>query len=270
MSPTRDTVGVMARDVDDIKVLDAVLSGHVLPSAPPPSPAQRVLVLPRATTWTDLDPEVARVVEGACDALRAAGWSLRDFPEPLYDTAELLDVATSVPLAETRAAVEDYLRGHDSPHTFDTVIEGLASPDVRAILMPLLDGPAITPDLYHSALRTGARMASRALSALESAGAAAFLSPTTITAAPPLGTGWSMLRAGRPVPVFSTYIRNTAPSAVWGWPSLTLPAGYTSRGWPVGILLDAPPRHDRRLLDLGRLCARDLSMASLPGSPCTP
>ncbi|MEV7130613.1 amidase family protein [Streptomyces sp. NPDC093260] len=263
VSPTRDTVGVIARGVDDLRLFDAVLCGALVPVTPPPFPAPPVLAMPRATAWTDLDPEVARAAEAACDVLRAAGWTLRDLPEPLYDPAELLGAALAVPLAETRTALEDYLRGHGSPLTCETVLQSIASPDVRAVLTPLLHGPVIDPGRRRAAREVARRTAQAARRALRRSGAAAFLSPTTVTSAPPLGTG-SWVRVGsRQVETFTTYIRNTAPASVWGWPSLTLPAGRTGAGLPVGLLLDAPRHHDRHLLDLGRRCERHLAAVRL-------
>ncbi|WP_431782529.1 amidase family protein [Streptomyces chumphonensis] len=270
ISPTRDTVGVLARSVSDVRLLDAVLSGEPPPPPPPTAPPPPVLALPRATSWTGLDPDVARVMENACDTLRAAGWSLLELPDPLYDTAALLEAATSVPLAETRAAVTAYLRAHGSPLTFDAVLEAIASPDVRDVLAPLLDGPVISSEQYHAARLVERATADAALRALRLSGAAAFLSPTTITPAPPRGTGERMTSGGRDLPTFTTYIRNTAPAAVWGWPSLTVPAGHTARGLPVGLLLDAPRHHDRELLDIGHRCARHLSVERRPLKPETP
>ncbi|MFE0029118.1 amidase family protein [[Kitasatospora] papulosa] len=263
ISPTRDTVGVIARSIEDLRLLDAVLSGQRLPSPPPvPTSTPPVLALPRATSWANLDPEVARVAEAACDGLRAAGWSLLDLPQPLYDPDELLEAATAVPLAETRTALDDYLRGHNSPRTSQSVLENLASTDVRAILAPLLHGPVIGAEQYRAAHAVGRRTARAALRTLHSVGAEAFLSPTTVTPAPPLGTGQWMTAGSNQVPTFATYIRNTAHAAVWGWPSLTLPAGNTSSGLPVGLLLDAPRHHDELLLDLGRRCAQHLPATS--------
>lgn len=266
ISPTRDTVGVMARSVEDVQLLDTVLSGAPPLPDPPPS-APPVLALPRAAAWTELDPEVTRVMRAACDSLRDAGWSLRELPEPVYDTGELMEAATAVPLAETPAALTAYLSHHGSPLTGEAVIEEIASPDVRALLAPILTGHVVGPDRYHAARRAARRTAASALRALRLSEASAFMSPTTITPAPPLGTGRWVECGDRRVPTFTTYIRNTAAAAVWGWPSLTLPAGYTSHGLPVGLLLDAPRHHDRQLLALGRRCARHLPPFPRPPEP---
>ncbi|MFJ9655742.1 amidase family protein [Streptomyces microflavus] len=265
ISRSRDTVGVMARDVGDLRLLDSVLCGRPSPGSltVPSRSSSPVLALPRATSWANLDPEVARVAEAACDELRAAGWSLRDLPGPLYEPDELFEAATAVPLAETRSCLDEYLGDHALSLSSRSVLEGLASPDVRALLAPLLDGPVISAEQYRAAQAVSLRTARTAAQALRSVGAEAFVSPTVVAPAPPLGTDQWVRAGADQLPTFRTYIRNTAPAAVWGWPSLTLPAGITSGGLPVGLLLDAPRHHDELLLDLGQRCALRLSSSSL-------
>ncbi len=52
-------------------------------------------------------------------------------------------------------------------------------------------------------------------------------------------------------PAFQKYDRNVSPASNAGIPSLSLPAGMTSGGLPVGITLDAPEHADASLLALG-------------------
>jgi mandelamide amidase len=56
---------------------------------------------------------------------------------------------------------------------------------------------------------------------------------------------------GRQVDTFTTFIRNTDADAVAGLPGLSLPAGLTSAGLPVGMELDGPAGSDWLLLGLG-------------------
>ena len=50
---------------------------------------------------------------------------------------------------------------------------------------------------------------------------------------------------------FTTYIRNTDADAVAGIPGLSMPAGRTRSGLPVGMELDGPMGSDRLLLSVG-------------------
>ena len=56
---------------------------------------------------------------------------------------------------------------------------------------------------------------------------------------------------GPPVDVFATFIRNTDPGSNAGIPGLSLPAGLTAAGLPVGIEIDGPVGSDARLLAIG-------------------
>jgi len=54
------------------------------------------------------------------------------------------------------------------------------------------------------------------------------------------------------VPTFATFIRNTDPASNAGIPSISLPAGLSTHGLPLGIELDGPAGSDRRLLAIRR------------------
>lgn len=60
---------------------------------------------------------------------------------------------------------------------------------------------------------------------------------------------------GRQVPTFAAYVRNTAPAAVLGVPSLTMPIGTDANGLPVGLQFDGHAGGDARLLGLGQRLA---------------
>jgi mandelamide amidase len=55
---------------------------------------------------------------------------------------------------------------------------------------------------------------------------------------------------GRQVPTFLTIIRNTDPGSNAGIPGISVPAGMTSGGLPVGLEFDGPSGGDRDLLGL--------------------
>jgi mandelamide amidase len=80
---------------------------------------------------------------------------------------------------------------------------------------------------------------------------AAIIFPTTPMPAAKIGEDDTTLVNGARVPTFQTYIRNTGPGSVAGIPGLSLPAGMTQAGLPVGIELDGPEGSDRQLLAIG-------------------
>jgi indoleacetamide hydrolase len=83
----------------------------------------------------------------------------------------------------------------------------------------------------------------------------AILFPTTIAPAPAIdeasGSGEMSVNGGEPVPTFATIIRNTDPGSNAGLPGLSLYAGMTPDGLPVGLEIDGVVGSDARLLGLG-------------------
>ena len=72
------------------------------------------------------------------------------------------------------------------------------------------------------------------------------------------------INGGKPVPVFDTMIRNTDPGSNAGLPGLSLFAGMTPGGLPVGIEIDGPVGSDTKLLGLGMSIEAILGTAPRP------
>ena len=68
--------------------------------------------------------------------------------------------------------------------------------------------------------------------------------------------------AGAPVPTFDTMIRNTDPGSNAGIPGLSLFAGMTPGGLPVGLEIDGPVGSDTKLLGLGTFDRGDIGLGA--------
>jgi amidase len=55
---------------------------------------------------------------------------------------------------------------------------------------------------------------------------------------------------GEPQPTYLDWMRSAYLITVTGCPAISVPAGFTSEGWPVGIQLVGPHRGERRLLEV--------------------
>lgn len=55
---------------------------------------------------------------------------------------------------------------------------------------------------------------------------------------------------GRAQETYLDWMRSNYLITVTGCPSISVPAGFTSEGWPVGIQVVAPPKAERRLLEV--------------------
>jgi Asp-tRNA(Asn)/Glu-tRNA(Gln) amidotransferase A subunit family amidase len=251
ISHTRDTVGPMARNVADIALLDGVVTG----AGPLPDVALNSLRigLP-APLWDDLERALEDVVRAALPQLEAAGVTF--VPVEMDELLELNDkIASPIAIHEAHDDVPAWLVANDAPvKTLAEVAARIASPDVRGIYDTILADPLAQQ--YQTAL-TVWRPQLQALYAQTFATHRldALLFPTTRLAAVPIddlaGSSAVSINGGAPIDELSAYLRNTDPASNAGIPGLSLPAGLTAEGLPVGLELDGPLGSDRRLLAIG-------------------
>lgn len=252
ISGTRDTAGPVARSVDDLLLLDSIVTGTAAVPRPQPLGDLRLGVA-RSFFWEDLDSDTERVCEAALASLEEAGVTLVDLEIPDIAT---LDEAVSLAIVyfEARVHLKAYLSDSGSSLTFDEVAARASSPDVRQILEAILD-PAVAPseEDYRAAMLTHRpRLIETYRRCFEEAGIDAIVFPTTPLPAAPIGDDVTVELNGRRVPTFPTFIRNTNPGSGAGLPGVTLPAGMSRAGLPIGLALDALPSSDRSLLGLAR------------------
>jgi mandelamide amidase len=249
ISHTRDSVGVLATSVADVVLVDQLVTDE--PAAAAPGRPLR-LGVPREGFYDDLHPDVARCTEEALARLAAAGVEL---VEVTVEGAHALDAECGFPIVffEVARDLPAYLAtlpGPESGLTLADVLAQVASPDVRGALEAAAGG-AFTAEVYEQAMATRERLRAAYAAALRPAGAQpldALVYPTVPLPAPPLGDDETTELGGRQVPVFLTTIRNTGPGSTAGMPAISLPAGSTRAGLPVGISLEGLPGEDAALL----------------------
>jgi mandelamide amidase len=251
ISRTRDTVGPMGRSVADVALLDAVITGT--PVATAGVLKGKRLGIP-ASFWNGLDPDLEAVAKAARGKLESAGVVLVDVDLPgLAD----LNAKVSFPVA-LHEPVEDipaYLKASGIEGVSLADIAGkIASPDVQGAFGAILKD-AFGKD-YPDAMKVH-RPALQKLYAdyFKTNNLDAMLFPTTPAPAVPIdgekGSGEMSIAGGKPAPTFFTMIRNTDPGSNAGIPGLSLFAGVTKGGLPVGIEIDGPLGSDTALLSLG-------------------
>jgi indoleacetamide hydrolase len=249
LSSTRDTAGVLARTVADITLVDQVVTG----SAPGPDGrgARLRLGVPRSGFWTDLHPDIARRGEEVLDLLDDSGVELVEVD---FSAAHELDAGCGFPIVlhEVVRELPRYLATLPGAHGrlgLADVVDQVASPDVRAVLEGAVGDP-VPEDAYRSALalRDTLRGAYAQTLRADAHRLDALVYPTVPLPPAPLGHDVTTPHNGREVPVFPTTIRNTAPGSTAGMPAITVPAGRSAGGLPIGISLEALPGEDPALL----------------------
>lgn len=249
ISHTRDTAAPIARCVADCALLDGIVTGGPTSLAPINLEGLR-LGVPRGHFWDDLDAEVEAILADALARLAAAGVVLVE--GDMADVAAL-DAAAGFPVAlyEFVTDLDRYLAGHATGLDFAGVAAQVKSPAVKKVVDALLGADAVPEAVYREALikhRPALQDAYRRYFAER--GVAAMVFPTTPLPAAKVGEDDTVLLNGKAVPTLATYIRNLGPGSAAGIPGLSLPAGMTSAGLPIGIAIDGPQGADQQLLTI--------------------
>jgi Asp-tRNA(Asn)/Glu-tRNA(Gln) amidotransferase A subunit family amidase len=242
----RDTPGWLARSCADIEFLDA-FSGAPAAPAPPLTLKGLRLGVPRAFFYDDLDPTLAPVMEAALQRLRAAGAELIEADMP--DMNALIGRIFGNLRREQAHDLSAYLAESGGSVSAEDVIHAIADPQLRAGCEA---GLAAERARDADDDRSGETAALAALAGAYAAyfaehRLAALVMPTTPEPAYPAPTD---IAAGGTGPV--SMIRNTHPGALAGVPGLSVPAGLTAAGLPVGVEFDGPAGADMTLLKIGQ------------------
>ena len=252
---TQDTGGPMARSVEDVAlILDATVgydpadpttqaSGGRIPRTYTTALKEGTLKNARIGVLTEFfgtapeDQEVATVVRGAIEEMKARGATAVDVAIPQL---AVLVAAANLLTQELKVYLGDYLKAAGGYATsIEEMLEtGLHSSSLQGIL-DVANGTA--PD-YLSSEDYKSRLAARETLAKALAGATdaerldAIVYPTIRRIAPVVGGA----QPGS----------NAALSANSGLPAITVPAGFTPGGFPVGIELIGRPFAEATLLAL--------------------
>ena len=248
ISHTWDTVGSMGRSVEDVALLDSVITSQTTPR--PVTLKGLRLGVPRRYFWENLDGELADVAESALEKLRSAGAVLVDVDMGFVREHNL----DAIPLYEIEPDITNYLAAAGGNVSFNDLVSQIASKDVAGLFAL---AKTIPKTAYDTAIATGRpQLQELYADSFRQHAIAALVFPTTVLPARPINEGGDIGQDtvelnGAQVTTFQTYARNTSPSASVGLPGLTLPAGLTKGGLPVGIEFDGLIYSDRELLGIG-------------------
>ncbi|TAL66921.1 MAG: indoleacetamide hydrolase [Burkholderiaceae bacterium] len=261
ISCTRDTAGPMARRVEDLVLLDTILTGDVGTVAPVPLAGLR-LGVPTGRFWQDLDSGVGAVMQAALERLRHAGVVLVSVDLPGLDA---YNEAAGFPIAlhEFIPEMTRYLETSASGVNLADLVARIGNKDVAGVLQPLLANGGIPPQVYSDALQARTRLQQVYSAAFANHEVQALVFPTTPLTARAVSAQDTVEFNGQQLPSFPSFIRNTDPGSNAGIPGISLPAGLAPDGLPVGLALDGPAHSDRRLLSIAAAIERVLPTPAL-------
>nr|WP_246422170.1 amidase [Roseospira visakhapatnamensis] len=232
LSFSLDSVGPLARSVEDCALLDAILTGD--PLAPPPClgdlSGQR-LGVPRTLVLDDLDEAVAAAFERALDRLTAAGAHVVDVPLSVLARLPEINAGGGVLAAEAHAIHRATLARAGDQY----------DPRVRA---RILKGAAMSAADLVDVQR--ARVSLRAQVLAETAGLDALVLPTTPMVAPPVD---ALKPEAAYTHINTLMLRNTSMVNFLDGCAISVPCHRAGEA-PVGLMLAAAGGRDRRLLAL--------------------
>lgn len=242
LSRTLDTIGPLARTVEDCALLFHYLCGHALPLITRKFLRDLVLVCPTNYVVEDLDPAVAQHFEESLKRLQKAGATIRREHVAAIDQA--------VELTErhgTVVAAEAYHEHHD---LFESDAAKLVD---RRVTYRVEGGKRMSAyDLL--ALQRGRPSAKASL--MEQLDGALLVMPTTPNTAPEVAPLDQDDRLFHQVNLRS--LRNVNLANFLDLCALALPNGRSHAGLPTSIMISAPGGQDELLLGYGLEIERTL------------
>lgn len=253
VTPTRDSVGVMANSVQDLALLDAALSKETYSLASIDLSELR-LGRPRGDYYRVMDNRTAGIIDAAIDMLAAHGATIvdADLPGLANLTAK---TAWTISAYETARDIGAYLQQRGTQLSIDEIVGNIASPVVRERFNPsAVDLQALEAPYRRAMHEYRPRLQEMLQTYFDEHGVAAIVFPTTPFPAPAIDDDDADLEVNGKVIErgFSAVINNTVYQSAAGIPSLVLPAGLTDDSLPVGISFDGPRGSDQRLLAIGK------------------
>lgn len=238
LSTTLDSIGPLARNVEDCARVLATIAGRPL------LPWQRThveglrLALPRGRFLEGLDATVSAAFERACRRLSAAGARIHD------RTIETLDRSVEGGLARTIQSVEAFA-------THEQLLARRGADYDPRIRVRVLQGQEVAAADYVRAIRTRCDLV--AAFSEEMGGFDAVILPTVPVVAP----SFAECEADEDG-VRTRLLRNTVPFNLLDACAITLPIQAPGE-LPVGLMLAAPFEQDERLIDIAHAIEAALS-----------
>lgn len=262
LSFTRDVIGPITRTVMDSAIILEAIAGKD-PRDPESSsdPVPRYSMLsndglkgkkfgvPKKYFFEVIHPETQKVMDEAILAIQNRGGLIKEVEVKHMDLAT--PTGFNIVLAECIYLMEEYLKVFDPQATLDKYLDQLG-PDVKGVLGSQKGTPESRPVPGYVYSKSVREDRNKMIAGFEEAmhDLDALLLPTTPLPASKIGEDVEIELDGEKVNTFLTFIRNCDPISVAGYPAISVPAGYSTTGLPIGLQIVTRPWEEEKLFNL--------------------
>ncbi|MEM1266169.1 MAG: amidase family protein [Pseudomonadota bacterium] len=257
--------GPMARDVGDTALfLDAMVGAdprHPLSLEEPAEGYQAALARnpgPIRVAFSEdqgglapVEPEIRAVLRGAMAAVEGDGLTVAEACPALPGLEEAYVTLRGIHYGAVLARMPDHIQAE-----FKATLAGNVKTALALTAEQIFDATRVRSQLYH-AMRVF----------LEGFDVLAI--PVVGIAAGPVEEEYPLAVDGVPTADYIDWLRFSFLASTTALPALSLPAGFTAAGLPVGLQLVGPPRGEARLLQVARAIEERLGLPSTPIDPIT-
>lgn len=247
LSWSLDHVGPLSRNVIDAALVMTAMSGYDrrdpgTVDVPVPDMVSNIgagvagkkIGIPTNYYTEQLDPEAAAAAQHTATLLQELGAELVEVTIPMAE--HMIATEWAIMMPEAAAYHQDSLR--DFPEKF--------TDEVRTLLET---GAAALATDYVNALRL--RTLIQAAWKEMFAGIDVLLAPTLVAPAALRADPFITWPDGTKEAATAAYVRYSAPANVTGLPSLSVPAGFTTEGLPLGVQILGKPFAEAEILQVG-------------------
>jgi len=262
LSLARDCIGPMTRTVmDAAMVLEAIAGKDPRDKESTSKPVPRYTTLlggglrgkrfgvPKKFISEVIHPDTQKVMDESLREIQKIGGVIKEIEIKHIDLEYAADF--TVVIAEAIYLIEKYLKAFDPQATIDKYLDQMG-PDVRELFRSQKGAPESKPVPGYVYVKTLREDCVKVTSGFEEAlsHVDALLFPTTPLPASKIGEDVETELQGKNVNVFLTYIRNCVPVSVAGYPAISVPAGYSQTGLPIGLEIVARPWAEDKLISM--------------------
>lgn len=236
LSPTLDSLGPMARCVDDLIIMDAAMRGLTAATTPLVDLTDLDILIPETIVFDDIDDDIGIRFEDAVSRLKNAGVRINRAPFAIFKTVSMLLTTHGTPTVAEAATFHADLLNSPRADQMD-----------QRVRTRMLTASGFTAQDYITLQWERERLQAEVQAYL---GDTCLLFPTVAMTAPAIAPleADDALFASTNLKV----LRNTMLGNFLGMPGVTLPVGSDSKGLPVGALVSAPYGQDDRILAVAK------------------